>query len=264
MRWIAVAVVCLALAGGFGFAFVRRAQLPPAERGRRVAERSGCFGCHGPGGLHGANNPGRTDKTVPNFADDVMMYAKTPDEIHEWIHNGVTRKKAASLTWRADRERGVLKMPAFKNRMNERDMDDVVAYVMAASGMPEPDDSLAAQGLQRAEDLGCVGCHGPGGRLARPNPGSWKSSIPSWDGADFTEVVRDSTEFREWVERGVSHRFQANAVASFFLKRALVKMPAFDKHLESGDVTALWAYVTWLRTTGSQMRAEPMEEHHHE
>src|SRR5678809_1403865 len=72
----------------------RRPHLPAAERGRRVAERTGCFGCHGPGGLHGASNPGRTDRTVPDFADDVMMYAKTPEEIHEWIHEGVTRKKA--------------------------------------------------------------------------------------------------------------------------------------------------------------------------
>ncbi len=264
MRRIAVVVVCLAAAAVAANAIVRRPSLPSAERGRRIAERTGCFGCHGPGGLRGANNPGRTDKTVPNFADDMMMYAKTPEGVHEWIHNGVTHKKAASMTWRADRDRGVLKMPAFKGRMNEKDMDDVVAYVMAVSGMPEPEDSVAAFGLQRAEELGCIGCHGPGGRLARPNPGSLKGYIPSWDGVDFPEVVRDSAEFRQWVERGVSHRFETNPFASFFLKRAPVKMPAFDKHLEPADVTALWAYVTWLRTTGSQMHAEPMEEHHHE
>src|SRR5437764_1179752 len=143
MRWIAVVVLGLALACGVAVGVARRPNLPPAERGRRLAERTGCFGCHGPGGMHGAKNPGRIDKTVPNFADDVMMYAKTPEEIHEWIHNGVTRKKAASITWRADRDRGVLKMPAFKGRNRERAMDDLVAYVMAASGMPEPDDSLA-------------------------------------------------------------------------------------------------------------------------
>src|SRR6476660_9865626 len=119
MRRIAVVVVCLALITGVASAIVRRPHLPEAERGRRVAEQTGCFGCHGPGGLRGASNPERTDKTVPNFADDVMMYAKSPDEIHEWIHNGVTHKKAASVTWRADRERGVLKMPAFKRRMSE-------------------------------------------------------------------------------------------------------------------------------------------------
>jgi mono/diheme cytochrome c family protein len=264
MRRIAVALFSLVLIAGVAAAFARRPQLPPAERGRRVAERTGCFGCHGPGGLRGANNPGRTDKTVPNFADDVMMYAKTPDEIHEWIHNGVTHKKAASTTWRNDRDRGVLRMPAFKGRMNERDMDDLVAYVMATSGMTEPDDSLGARGLRRAEDLGCVGCHGPGGRLARVNPGSWKGYIPSWDGAEFPELVRDSTEFRQWVEHGVSRRFDSNPLAAYFLHRAVVQMPAYEKHLDNNDVPALWAYVTWLRSPAARANAAPMEEHEHE
>ena len=264
MRWIAVVAVCAVLVAGIAVALARRPNLPSAERGRRLAERTGCFGCHGPGGMHGANNPERIDKSVPNFADDVMMYAKTPEEIHEWIHNGVTRKKAASVTWRADRDRGVLKMPAFKGRMSERDMDDLVAYVMAASGMSEPDDSLAAHGLARAEALGCVGCHGPGGRLARANPGSLKGYVPSWDGSDFRELVRDSTEFREWVERGVSRRFEANPFARFFLRRAVLKMPAYEKHLDPMDVPGLWAYVTWLRSEALREAAKPMEDHHHE
>ena len=264
MRWIVGVLAVLLVAGWIAVAFARRPSLPPAERGRRIAERTGCFGCHGPGGLRGASNPGRTDKTVPNFTDDVMMFAKTPDEIHEWIHNGVTHKKAESVTWRTERDRGVLKMPAFKGRMNEKEMDDLVAYVMAVSGMPEAEDSLVAFGLQRADELGCIGCHGAGGRLARPNPGSWKGYIPSWDGSDFPDVVRDSTEFREWVERGISRRFESNPFASFFLKRAPVKMPAFERHLQPADVSGLWAYVTWLRSEGSRAHTEPMEEHHHE
>jgi mono/diheme cytochrome c family protein len=264
MRRIAVVVLGLALAGGVAAAVAMRSNLPPAERGRRLAERTGCFGCHGPGGTHGANNPGRLDKTVPNFQDDVMMYAKTPEEIREWIHNGVTHKKAASVTWRADRERGVLKMPAFRRRLGERDIDDLVAFVMASAGMPEPDDSLAARGLERAEQLGCVSCHGPGGRLARSNPGSLKGYVPSWDSADFPELVRDSTEFRQWIGRGVSRRLERNRLAEFFLRRAVLKMPAYEKHLEPSDVTALWAYVIWLRAEGSHATARPTEERRHE
>jgi mono/diheme cytochrome c family protein len=192
------------------------------------------------------------------------MYAKTPEEIHQWIHNGVPHKKAASMTWRAERDRGVLKMPAFKGRMSERAMDDLVAYVMAVSGMPEPGDSLAVHGLERADQLGCVGCHGPGGRLARTNPGSLKGYVPSWDGADFAELVRDSIEFRQWVEHGVSERFERNHFARFFLRRAVLKMPAYEKHLELHDVPALWAYVSWLRSEGSRASAGPMKEHHDE
>lgn len=261
---IAALVLGVVLVASVTWAMTMRPHLTPAERGRRLAEKIGCFGCHGPGGLKGAANPGRMDKTVPNFTDDVMMYAKTPEEIHEWIHNGVTRKKAASHTWRADRDRGVLRMPAFKGRMSEGDMDDLVAFVMATSGMPEPDDSLVVQGSERAELLGCVGCHGPGGGLARPNPGSLKGYVPSWAGSDFPELVRDSTEFREWVENGVSQRFKGNRLASFFLRRAVLKMPAYKQHLESGDVSALWAYVAWLRSESSRESTKPMEEHNHE
>src|SRR5437870_8460022 len=110
MRVVLAVLVAVALIGAAAGFFVLRPHLPPAERGRRLAERTGCFGCHGPGGIRGAKNPGRTDKTVPDFADDVMMFAKTPEDIHDWIHNGVSDKKAASITWRAERDRGVLKM----------------------------------------------------------------------------------------------------------------------------------------------------------
>src|SRR5512136_2020547 len=99
MRRAAMLVVALAILGFAALAIARRPQLPPAERGRRLAERTGCFACHGPGGTRGANNPGREDKTVPNFEDDLMMYAKSAQDIREWIEDGVTRKKAASVSW---------------------------------------------------------------------------------------------------------------------------------------------------------------------
>src|SRR5437867_4257876 len=98
MRAVVVVLVGLALIGAVGGALVLRPRLPAAERGRRLAERAGCFGCHGPGGLRGASNPGRTDRTVPNFEDDVMMYVKSPEEIREWIRDGVTRARARSRT----------------------------------------------------------------------------------------------------------------------------------------------------------------------
>ena len=134
-------------------------------------------------------------------------------------------------------------------------MEDLVAYVEAASGMPETEDSLAARGLERAEALGCVGCHGAGGRLARPNPGSLKGYVPSWDGADFPELVASRSEFDEWVESGVSRRFEHNPLARFFLDRAVLKMPAYRKHLEPGDLIALWAYVESLRSPASTAAA---------
>lgn len=256
MKRVALLALLLALAAGMGAYFVLlRPQLPPAERGRRLAERTGCFGCHGPGGIRGAANPGRMDRTVPTFEGDVMMFASSPEQIHEWIHNGVTQKRSISKTWQEQRDRGALKMPAFKGRLSERQMEDLVAYIMAMSGMLAPGDSLSARGIERANALGCVGCHGSG-RLAKPNPGSLKGYVPSWDGKDFPDLVRDSSEFREWVERGVSRRFESNPLARFFLDRAVLRMPAYQRHLEVADVEALWAYVTWLRSPASERAHE--------
>ena len=110
MRIVLAVLVGVAVITGITAYFVFRPRLPAAERGRRLAERTGCFACHGPGGIRGAANPGRIDRTVPTFEGDVMMYAKSADEIHQWIHNGFTEKRKASQTWREQRERGVLKI----------------------------------------------------------------------------------------------------------------------------------------------------------
>jgi mono/diheme cytochrome c family protein len=247
MKSIAGVLIAIAVLGLATSAFAVRPRLPAAERGRRLAEKTGCFGCHGPGGLRGASNPGRVDKTVPSFEEDLMMYAKTPEEIREWIRDGVTRKKADSQTWRAERDRGALRMPAFGRRLGERQIEDLSAYVMAVSGMAKPPDSLAAHGLERAEALGCFGCHGPGGRLARANPGSLKGYVPSWDGEDFPELVASRMEFEQWVEQGVARRLERNPIARTFLRRAALHMPRYERHLEEGDLEALRAYVEWLR-----------------
>jgi len=229
-------------------AFYFRPKLTAVERGRRLAEANGCFGCHGPEGTHGTENPGRDDGSVPSYGS-LMMYASSPDEVRQWIATGTTTARMKSETWREQRERGALKMPAFGGRLSKSEIDDLVAFVRAAASDPAPEDSLALAGRDRAVELGCVGCHGEGGRYARRNPGSLKGYVPPWDGDDFPELVRDEAEFREWVNRGVSRRFESNRVARFFLDRAPLRMPAYQGKLEPGDVEALWAYVTWLRKT---------------
>jgi mono/diheme cytochrome c family protein len=245
-------LVLLFLAGVAGVAWLRRPQLSPAERGRRLAEAQGCFACHGAAGTKGTPNPGRTEKTVPTFAGDLMMFADDADNVREWILNGVTAKKRESRTWQEQRAAGVLRMPAFRGKLSDRQVSDLVAYVMVVSDSPEPEDSLALAGRGRAKALGCTGCHGFGGRLSLPNPGSMKGYVPSWDGADFPELVSGEPEFRQWVEHGVSDRFKSNPAAMFFLKRAHLHMPAFERHLADGDLAALWAYVRWLRSPAAR------------
>jgi mono/diheme cytochrome c family protein len=242
-------VVLLACVGVLAaFVFVTRPHLPAAERGRRLAEQQGCFGCHGAAGTKGAMNPGRSDKSVPTFAGDLMMYADDAADVRAWILDGGTARKRASKSWQEARAAGAVHMPAFRGLLAPERIEELVAYVMLVSGSPEPEDSLAALGLERAQALGCTGCHGIGGRLARPNPGSFKGCVPSWDGADLPELVANEAEFAQWVRHGVSARFKANPIAMFFLKRGSLHMPAYEEHLAAGDLAALWAYVRWLRS----------------
>ncbi len=237
--------------GLVGWWYVTWPHFPPAEQGRRLAEREGCFGCHGPNGTRGAFNPDRLDEKVPTFTGDLMMFASDEQEIREWIADGAPARRAASKTFQEQKAKGVLKMPAFKDRLSDEQIDQLVAFVSAMNGMKKPSDSLALSGYRRADKLGCFGCHGPGGRFARPNQGSLKGYIPSWETSDFDELVHNRQEFEQWVENGISDRMQHNFAARFFLNRASVKMPPYKPHLQPGDLDALWAYIQWLRSQRS-------------
>jgi mono/diheme cytochrome c family protein len=239
-------VLLFALAWLAFYTTVLRPKLTPVERGRRLAEKTGCFGCHGAEGTEGTADPGRPSGKVPSYRS-LMMYAKNEHDVREWIRDGVTASRARSESWKESRKAGALHMPAFGKRLNASQIDDLVAFVMAASGEEAPEDSMALAGHERASDLGCTGCHGAGGRYARPNPGSLKGYIPPWDGEDFPDLVRDRHEFGEWVENGVTRRFDTNPAAKYFLRRAALHMPAYKRFVKEGDVDALWAYVTWLR-----------------
>jgi len=251
MRRIVLLIAAPLAVAAVGYAWITRPALPAAERGRRLAEAHACFTCHGPAGRKGTPDVGRKEGSAPTYAGDLMMYAKDAADVREWILDGSTARKRESETWRARRDAAVLRMPAYRHALTSRQVDDLTAYVMLVSSSPEPDDSLALAGLERVTALGCAGCHGPGGRLAPPNPGSLKGYVPSWEGPDFPELVRDETEFREWVNHGISERFRGNPPARFFLDRARLKMPAYEKHLQPGDLEALWAYVRWLRSPAS-------------
>jgi len=243
-----VPLVLVLVAGVLAWSMWLRPRLPAAERGRRLAEKVGCFACHGAEGGRGTANPGRRDRSVPTWDGDLMMFADGEQDVREWIRDGRPAERARSRSWQAQRDSGALRMPAFGRRLTRAQIDDLVACVRALAGEPGPQTPRPQRGLERAEALGCTGCHGAGGRFARPNSGSLKGYVPSWDGTDFAELVRDRGEFDQWVTDGVSRRFAANPMAQFFLRRASLRMPAYRRFLGAGDLDTLWAYVRWLRS----------------
>lgn len=252
-RWTRGIVVLLAggLAVWLGVRQFRSADIGAVQRGYQAAEAKGCFTCHGSGGHRGMPNPGYSLEDIPPWSGGMlMMYANDEAEIREWIEDGMPKRIRENPEEMKGREKATLRMPAFRERLSERELADLVAYVKAVADFDKPDqpeDAKAEEGRQVAVKFGCFNCHGPQGRGAPSNAGSFKGYIPGWDGHDFAEITTDDAEAREWILDGRSKRFREDRFASFFLDRANVKMPAYRGQITDEEVALLLDYIRWLR-----------------
>lgn len=243
---LAAGVLALVLAGAYvSIRYWRGRNVGPVERGFRVAQSHGCFTCHGPGGLKGYEDDGRVGSVPPFTPDEVRAHAKTVDEIREWILDGMPRRLRDEPP--EPGEPPVLTMPAWREVLTAREVDDVVAYVVAVSDFGGAPEGEALAGRDAALALGCFQCHGPQGRGNPPNPGSLKGYIPSWDGADYPELVRDDAELREWIRDGSPKRLREHRIASHFLEKQAVKMPAYKDRVKDEELAAIAAYIKWVR-----------------
>ena len=78
-------VLVTALCGVALYAW-RQPETTPAMRGAEVARRTGCFGCHGEGGLVRVADPASPGSTVPGWdAGTAAMFVKSERDIREWI-----------------------------------------------------------------------------------------------------------------------------------------------------------------------------------
>jgi mono/diheme cytochrome c family protein len=169
-----------------------------------------------------------------------MMYNEAPGDVRAWILDG-------HPPGREPDRKALLAMPAYKSRLRTGEVDDLVAFVATVSGFGKIEDEKAAAGRVAAVKLGCFGCHGPEGRGLTPDPGSLKGYVPTWDGADFPDLVRGDGELREWVRNGVSDRLRQNPAARPFLVGEVIRMPAFGARVSDAELEALVAYVHWVR-----------------
>ena len=250
MRRLPAVLLLLAAAGLWSMVAWRTWRtrgISPVQRGFVVAVNSGCFGCHGVGGLTGFDDPGGKLGSVPAFSREALLsYAKSEQEIREWILDGAPARLRAEAA--GDKgEPALLRMPAWRGVLTERQVEDLVAYVKAVSDYELPDDPAAELGRQTAVRLACFGCHGPQGRGSMPNPRSFKGYVPAWDGDDFGDVARGEAEIREWILEGSPRRLREHPVARFFMGRQAVQMPAYGRHLTEAEIDALVSYIRWLR-----------------
>ncbi|HET9317471.1 MAG TPA: c-type cytochrome [Vicinamibacteria bacterium] len=244
---ITAGVLALLVFGAWlGVRHWRGRNVGPVERGFRTAQSHGCFTCHGPGGLRGyENEDGRIGSVPPFTPDEVTAHAKTVEEIREWILDGMPRRLRDEPP--EPGEPPVITMPAWREVLSAREVDDIVAYVVAVSNFGSAPEGQALAGRDAAAALGCFQCHGPQGRGNAPNPGSLKGYIPSWDGADYPELVRDDAELREWIHDGSPRRLREHRVASHFLEKQAVKMPAYKDRVKEEELAAIAAYIKWVR-----------------
>jgi len=244
LTWI-LALLALAEGAALGFLALRSrwqrgAEGTPVQRGRQVAERMGCFGCHGPAGGAGIPNPG-ADEAVPAWSDGTwMMYNDKEEDVRAWILDG-------HAAGHEPEPEALLKMPAFKGRFTDAELDDLVAYVLTVMQF-NPPEGKAGEGRAVAEKLGCFGCHGPEGRGLHGNPGSLKGYTPAWDGDDYADLVRSPEELRQWVRNGITDRFRQNPAARRFVEGEVVRMPAYGDKVSDADLAALQAYIEWVRS----------------
>ena len=246
-RFLAAGLCVISVSAVTAVFWWRSANVGPVQRGADLALAQGCLGCHG--------GPGESPVLPRPFADLDEFDRPT---LREWIFDGMPRSVRQDSERREALEAAAIRMPAWRGRLSDAQVDDLIAYLRAVAAADIPEDQGARTGYAFAERLGCFRCHGPGGRGAGSNPGSLKGYIPPWDGRDFAELVLDDTELREWILGGRPQRLQANPLARFFLDRQAIQMPAFRGQITEEELRALEAYVDWLRPESAPlMRRRP-------
>ena len=213
-----------------------------AAQGAVLFSQLGCAGCHGPSGRGGVPNPGSKEREVPGFVGGtVMMYVENEAELREWILDGRPKRLAQPLAG----EDAVLKMPAYRGRLDDSELEALVAWYRAAAAWYPVLPEAVARGRRVASRLGCFGCHGDGGMVGTPNPGSLKGYVPGWGSPDYFDLVEDEAELRAWILDGRSPRFAESRIAGFFLDRQVLRMPAYRTVIDETALDDLVAYVQW-------------------
>jgi len=228
-------------------AYWRVRESNPVQRGAAIAARSGCLSCHGPHGTRGLPDP-NSGEQVPAWDGGVpMMYVRDAQEVREYILDGVSKRRAVIPKAEAERLRAAIQMPGYRDVLTAREVDEVIAYFMAASQMAPIADAAAARGRELVRHHGCEACHGIGGSGGVPNPGSLKGYVPGWLGPDFLDLVRDDEELKQWIVEGRIDRLLASRLARHFLSGQRLQMPSYRSALSPDDTAAIVDYIHGLR-----------------
>jgi mono/diheme cytochrome c family protein len=105
---------------------------PPEEarEGYSVAKRLGCFGCHGPGGLVGVNNPNSFKGYIPPWrGPDFEELVQNEDELRRWILDGAIDRFESRRIARYFMRKQTIRMPGYKNVITEGELEELIRYI---------------------------------------------------------------------------------------------------------------------------------------
>ncbi len=215
----------------------------PVRRGLRLSEELGCFSCHGHLGREGLSAPRAGTAAVPAWdGGEWMMHVDDEDDVRRIILDG------------SRPDDGGLAMPGYRARIDDDDLEELLAAFLVASGMRVPPaGEPASRGRQLALERSCFSCHGIAGSGGLPNPGSLSGYVPGWYGVDFADLVSDRGEFDLWIRQGGLPRLREHPIARRFIESQRLQMPSYPE-LSNEDLDALWAYAGWLAQTEGGFR----------
>ncbi len=176
-----------------------------------------------------------------------MMSMKDESELREWIMDGVPHRISSSRNYAQRQLTMAVPMPAYRQHIDRAELDALVAFYEAVSGLVWPDDPEAEKGYKTARDAGCFSCHGLGGRIDVVNKGSFAGFIPAWSGSNYTHLVRSEDELDQWINAGTCDRILNDPVAQFFQERQILKMPGYQGKLSEDQISSIKYYIGWLR-----------------
>jgi mono/diheme cytochrome c family protein len=248
----------------------------PVKVGHDLVEHLGCLYCHGLGGRRGLDNPNAKRRYVPSWdSTEFTDRYPTPEKVRQTIREGRFPEKAADATG------SPIPMPPWGNRLTDAEMDDIISYIWSlrntpvsshpqggrgatlpdavpeplppvipdvdteprAHGMVPQDKDPAFMGRQLVEHLGCLYCHGLGGKHGLENPNAKRKYVPSWDEKAFAERYPVDDGVRYVIEHGRIPEKDAKATGS------PIPMPPWGNRLTNGEVDAIVAYIWSLRQT---------------
>lgn len=99
------------------------------------------------------------------------------------------------------------------------------------------------RGAELAEANACLGCHLPPRNREIPNPGSQWGSVPRFGGGSASLYVTSRAEIEEFIRYGALREWLEDASISATLESQLLRMPAYEEHLDEGEIDDVVAWV---------------------